>query len=140
MPKKQIHRTKWVNIRLTPDEFKTISDRYKKSMLRNVTEYARDVLLERKITVVYRDQSMDDVLEELIQLRKELNYVGVNFNQAVKKLNSVMGTPDAHMWQSMLTILRDQLEPSIKEIKERVHLYSDIWSQRSSAGKALSEL
>ena len=131
MPRKLIHRTKWVNIRLTPDEFKTISDRFKKTTFRKISEYTRDVLLERKITIVYRDQTMDEVLEELIQLRKELNQVGVNFNQAVKKLNSISGTPDARLWQSMLTVLRDQLEPSIREIKERVHSYSDIWSQKS---------
>lgn len=136
MPKKQVHRTKWVNIRLTPDEFKVISDRFQKSIFRKISEYTREVLLEKKIQVVYRDQSMDDVLEELIQLRKELNHAGINFNQAVKKLNGVVGMPEAHLWQSMLTVSRDQLEPAIKEIKERIHLYSDIWSQRSSAEKA----
>lgn len=136
MPKKEVHRTKWVNIRLTPDEFKVISDRFQKSTFRKVSEYTREVLLARKIQVVYRDQSMDDILEELIQLRKELNYAGINFNQAVKKLNSVSEMPEAHLWQSMLTVSRDQLEPAIKEIKERIHLYSDIWSQRSSAEKA----
>lgn len=69
---------------------------------------------------------MDDLLEELILLRRELNSIGVNFNQAVHKLNSVTGIPASHQWQTMLTILRDELEPSIKNIKDRLDTYSDI--------------
>lgn len=71
---------------------------------------------------------MDDLLEELVLLRKELNSIGVNFNQAVHKLNSVSGMPDVPTWRNMLTILRDELEPSIRNIKERLNAYSDIWT------------
>ena len=78
---------------------------------------------------------MDDMLEELILLRRELNYFGNNFNQAVHKLNSVMGMPDAKLWEEALAVLRDQLEPSIREIKDKLNNYSEIWSQKSSAGK-----
>ena len=70
---------------------------------------------------------MDEVLEELILLRKELNSIGINFNQAVRKLNSVSGMPESHKWQTMLTVLRDELEPSIRNIKDRMSIYSDIW-------------
>ncbi|MDB5119769.1 MAG: hypothetical protein JWN56_987 [Sphingobacteriales bacterium] len=136
MAKKPVTRTKWVNIRLTPAEFKTIQHAYKKTKFRKISEYIRDVILEKDITLIYRDQSMDDMLEELIQLRKELNAVGVNFNQAVKKLNSVAGAPDTHLWQSMLTVLRDKLEPSIRQIKDHIHSYADLWSQKSLAEKA----
>ncbi|MEJ6979450.1 plasmid mobilization relaxosome protein MobC [Pedobacter sp. P351] len=136
MPRKQVHRTKWVNIRLTPDEFKIIEARFKKTMYRKISEYTRNVLLEKAITIVNRDKSMDDVLEELILLRKELNFIGINFNQAVRKLNSVSGMPEAQIWQSMMILLRDQIEPSIGQIKERMNNYSDLWSQRLSAGKA----
>ena len=130
MSKEQINRTRWMHVRLKPDEFKTINDRFKKTMLRKMSEYTRNVLLEKTITVTHRDQSMDEVLEELILLRKELNAIGINFNQAVRKLNSVEGMPDAHIWQVMIVVLRDKLEPAIIQIKERVSDYADIWSQR----------
>jgi hypothetical protein len=124
-----------VNIRLKPDEYNTLENRFKKTMFRKMSEYSRNVLLGKKVTVIYRDRSMDEVLEELILLRQELNSIGNNFNQAVKKLNSVAGMPEAYVWQAMLEILRDQLEPAIGHIKERVATYSDIWSQKLSAGK-----
>ena len=126
------NRSRRLIIRFKPEEYKLIEDQFKKTSFRKMSEFSRDILLEKKITIVYRNQSSDEILEELIQLRKELNHVGINFNQAVKKLNSVSGMPEAHIWQSMLTVLRDQLEPALREIKERVHSYSDIWSQRLS--------
>ena len=128
-------RSRRLITRLKPEEFTLIENRFKKSMFRKLSEYSRNVLLEKTITVTHRDKSMDEVLEELILLRKELNCIGNNFNQAVRKLNSVSGMPDAHIWQSMLTVLRDELEPSIREIKERLNRYSELWSQRLSVEK-----
>lgn len=135
MSKEQINRTRWMNIRFKPDEYKIINDRFKKTMFRKMSEYSRNVLLEKTIIVTHRDKSMDEVLEELILLRKELNAIGINFNQAVRKLNSVEGMPDAHIWQAMIVVLRDKLEPAIIQIKERVSDYADIWSQRLSVEK-----
>src|SRR5690606_1039189 len=128
-------RTKWMNTRFTPKEYKVIHSRFEKSMFRSMSEYRRSVLLKKPVTFVYRNRSMDDVLEELIQIRNDLNYIGINFNQAVHKLNSVMGMPDSELWRAALIILRDQLEPSIREIKEKMDDYSEIWSKSLSAEK-----
>lgn len=124
-----------MNTRFTPEEYEIIRLRFKKSMFRKMSEYSRSVLLHKPVVFTYRDKSMDDMLEELILLRRELNYFGNNFNQAVHKLNSVMGMPEAKLWQEALTVLRDQLEPSIGEIKDKLNNYSEIWSQKSSAEK-----
>jgi hypothetical protein len=69
-------------------------------------------------------------MEELILLRQELNFVGHNFNQAVKKLNSFAEMPDAYYWKNAIDISRDQLEPCIKKIKDRINAYADLWSQK----------
>lgn len=129
MSKIESNRTRWVNTRFTPDEYRIIHSRFQKSMFRNMSEYSRAVLLKKPVTFTYRDKSMDDVLEELILLRRELNYIGNNFNQAVYKLNSVMGMPEAKLWEEALTVLRDQLEPSLREIKVKLDDYSEIWSK-----------
>ncbi|RKD15213.1 hypothetical protein BCY91_06785 [Pelobium manganitolerans] len=135
MKKEQSNRTIWFTIRLMPDEYAHIKQSCKKTMFRNLSDYGRNVLLEKTITVLHRDQAIDDTLEELILLRKELNFFGNNFNQTVRKLNSVNGMPEAKHWQSMLEVLRDQLEPSLRQIKERINNYSDLWSQKLLAEK-----
>jgi len=98
-------------------------------MFRKMSEYSRAVLLQKPVRVIHRDKSMDDVLDELILLRKELNYIGNNFNQVVYKLNSVIGMPESELWQAALILLRDQLEPAIKDIKKKMDAYSEIWSR-----------
>ena len=135
MKKEQVNRTIWFTIRLKPDEYSHLKRSCKKTMFRNLSDYGRNVLLEKTITVLHRDQAIDDTLEELILLRKELNFLGNNFNQTVRKLNSVNGMPEAKHWQSMLEVLRDQLEPSIRQIKDRINNYSDLWSQKLLAEK-----
>lgn len=135
MSKIESNRTRWVNTRFTPDEYKIIHSQFQKSMFRNMSEYSRAILLKKPVTFTYRDKSMDDVLEELILLRRELNYFGNNFNQAVYKLNSVMGMPEAKLWQEALTVLRDQLEPSLREIKVKMNIFSEQWSESLPANK-----
>jgi hypothetical protein len=136
MSKEDENRILWLTIRMKPDEYKFLNKRLASTTCRSLSEYSRKVLLERSITVTSRDKSMDDVLEELILLRKEVNFFGNNFNQVVRKLNSVSGMPDAAIWQSLLEVLRDQIEPSMTQIKERISNYSDLWSRKLSAEKA----
>ena len=124
-----VNRTQQLILRVRPDEYEKLKKRLQKSTCRSMSEYSRNVLLQKPITFTYRNRSMDDVLEELIQIRDELNHIGNNFNQAVHKLNSVMGMPNAELWQATLIILRDQLEPSIRVIKEKMDDYSEIWSK-----------
>lgn len=129
-------RTKWVNIRLKPVEFKVINTRFKKTVYRKMSEYARYVLLEKDVTVIYRDKSMDEVLEELILLRRELNAIGNNLNQAVRNINSAHGNADTRLWMNLLSIINSKLEPSIIQIKERINKYAEIWSQKLSKEEA----
>ena len=44
----------------------------KKSTFQNLSEYGRAMILGKPVTVIHRDKSMDEVLEELILLRREL--------------------------------------------------------------------
>src|SRR5690606_16509616 len=125
------NRSRVILNRLKPYEYKLLEKRSQTSMFQYMSEYSRHALINIPIIFTYNDKSMDDMLEELIKLRRELNYIGNNFNQAVHKLNSVMGMPDAKLWQEALTVLRDQLEPSMREIKDKLNSYSEIWSQKS---------
>jgi len=136
MSKEQGNRTVWLTIRLTPAEYKSMNKLLQNTMCRSLSEYGRNVLLEKQIIVTHRDKSMDEILEELILLRKELNFIGNNFNQVVRKLNSISGSPDAEHWEAVLTDLRDEIQPIIGGIKDRLDTYSEIWSQKLLAGKA----
>lgn len=52
------------------------------------------VLLKKPVTINYRNQSADEILSAMRQLKKELNDVGNNFNQAVHKLHTLDTVPE----------------------------------------------
>jgi hypothetical protein len=122
-------------VRFKPSEFELIEQRFKKTLFRKLSEYTRNVLLEKNITVTYRDKAMDDILEELILLRRELNAVGNNLNQAMRTINAAHGRADEKLWLNLLSTISSRVEPAINQIKEQMNQYADIWSQRSKAGK-----
>jgi hypothetical protein len=130
------NRLKRVTIRFKDEEFKLIDNRFKKTRFRKLSEYIRSVLLEKPITVMYRDKSMDDVLEELILLRKELNAIGNNLNQTVRNINSAHGGVDTRLWINLLGVINSKLEPSINQIKQQMNNYAELWSQKLSREKA----
>lgn len=123
-------------VRFKPTEFEQIEKRFKKTLFRKLSEYTRHVLLEKTITVTYRDKAMDDILEELILLRRELNAIGNNLNQSVRNINAAHGNADAKLWMNLLTTVSNRVEPAINHIKEQMNQYADLWSQKSKAGKA----
>lgn len=136
MENEDTNRLKRVTTRFKEDEFKLIDNRFKKTRFRKLSEYIRSVLLEKPITVTYRDKSMDEVLEELILLRKELNAIGNNLNQAVRNINTAHDNADTRLWVNLLGVINSKLEPSIMQIKDRMNNYAELWSQKLRAEKA----
>lgn len=130
MENEEVNRLKRVTTRFKPNEFLILDNRFKKTRFRKLSEYIRSVLLEKPITVNYRDKSMDEVLEELILLRRELNSIGNNLNQAVRNINSAHGHADTRLWVNLLGVINSKLEPSILQIKDQMNKYADIWSQK----------
>jgi hypothetical protein len=130
------NRSRYLKIRLKPTEEESLNKRYKNSTFQNLSEYGRAMILGEPVIVVHRDKSMDEVLEELALLRRELNHIGNNLNQAVKNINSAQGDPDNRLWMNLLTVINEKLEPSISQIKERMNKYADLWSQKLRAERA----
>ncbi|GAB3922164.1 plasmid mobilization protein [Mucilaginibacter myungsuensis] len=130
------NRTRWYNIRLKPDEYQILNSKFKKTPFRKLSEYMRSVLLEKPVTVYYRDKAIDDMLEEMVLLRQELNAIGNNLNQAVRNINAAHGHADSRLWANLLGVVNSKLEPSISLIKDKMNQYADIWSQKLKAGKA----
>ncbi len=130
MSEQEENRVRWLNIRLKPDEYNGLEKRFQKTTFQTMSEYHRALLLGDPVTVIHRDKSMDEVHEELILLRRELNFVGNNLNQAVKNINGSHGFPDTRLWMKLLSIITGKLDPAVMQIKEQINKYADLWSQK----------
>jgi hypothetical protein len=129
------NRTYWCNIRLNEDEYNSLKDKLKTTYCRKVSDYVRNVLFEKPVMVRQRNQSMDDFMKELIHLRTDLNALGNNFNQVVKKLNSLPPSAEYTHWLSVAKHQQQQLQEKVDRIQLRINDFSDKWLQKLPVGK-----
>lgn len=91
-------RKKWVTIRMNEDEFKRFENFRKSTTEKKNSTYLRKLALNKPVTTLTRNASMDALNSELIRLRKEINFIGHNFNQAVHKLHTLDRIPEFRHW------------------------------------------
>lgn len=85
------NRKKWLHIRLTDLEYEKLFKGFSSSTKRKFSDYARDLLLDKPITVYTRDQTLEKGVQVLGELKRELSAIGNNFNQAVKRIHIEAG-------------------------------------------------
>ena len=127
--KEQNNRTKWLHLRLTPDEYQKIRKEFNKSTCRKISDYARKNLLQKPIVNTYRNQSLDDFMAEMIRLRGELNAIGNNFNQAVKKLHTLNQIAEFKHWLISYELEKKILFNKEDEIKKHIQKFAESWLQ-----------
>ena len=125
--KKRTNRTRIVGLRFTPEEFEQLDRKFKATTCRKLSDYLRRIIFEKPIVSTYRNASMDDFMAGMILLKAELNSIGTNFNQLVKKVNTYK---DDRTISALLTgyeLDRRQLLRQIESIKLFIEKNADQW-------------
>ena len=94
------NRNRIIGLRLTIAEYEDLEKKWQKSNCRKLSDYGRRMLFGKPMVSNYRNKSLDDLMEEAMLLRKELNAIGVNFNQAVHRLHTLDHLPQMQPWLS----------------------------------------
>ncbi len=123
-------RNKMVVVRMNNTEFEKVENLRKKTTERYLSSYVRKLSLEKPVTVKYRNQSADDFLKEMLGLKKELNGIGNNFNQAVHKLHLLDKIPEFRVWVNQYDGLQKSLVSKVEEIKLKVSQLYEQWLQK----------
>lgn len=129
MKDKKVTRDKRIIFRMTLPEYEKIQQQWANSTCRKLSDFLRRRLLDKPLTTTYRNRSLDDFMAEMIQLRKELNHIGNNFNQAIHKLHMADTDAEIKVW---LTIHREQgkcLLEHTEKIKQKINSIADEWLQ-----------
>jgi hypothetical protein len=129
MSKENDNRTKWLHLRLKPEEYTQLHQQFSKTTCRKLSDYARKILLSKPVTKTYRNQSLDDFMAEMIRLRNELSSLGSNFNQAVKKLHTLSQIAEFKDWLITWELEKKTLLNKVEEIKSRINKIADQWLQ-----------
>jgi ribosomal protein L29 len=123
------NRERIVGMRFTTKEYEQIERKCKDSTCRKLSEYLRKIIFSKPIVATYRNKSLDDLMTELIQLKKELNGIGNNFNQAVKKLHTLHQIPEFRDWIQVYEAEKNLLLKKVEEIKNVTGKIGEQWLQ-----------
>lgn len=129
MERKNSNRTRIIGLRLTFDEYRKIEKKWKASTCRKLSEYVRRSLFEKPIVMTYRNSSQDDLMTELTKLRNELNAVGNNFNQTVKKLHTLQQIAEFKSWLIAYEVEKKILQNKLDEVRNNIKKMLEIWLQ-----------
>ena len=121
-------RCKWLTIRLDEDEEKKINRFCSRTTSNSLSEYARDVLLKEPTIFLYRNQSADEFLAEMILLKNELNAIGKNYNQVVHKLHTLDHDSQIRTWAILNEKSKEIFMKKIEEIKGKLSQIYEQWS------------
>ena len=129
MGRENSNRTRIIGLRLTPAEYAKIERKWKASTCRKLSDYVRHNLFEKPVTSYYRNQSLDEFMAEMVLLRNELNHIGNNFNQAVKRLNTLNQIVEFRSWLITWEVGKKTLFNKVDEIKKHVQKIAESWLQ-----------
>lgn len=127
MTEQKINRSKLLQVRLTPKELEKISNKFSHSTSRKLSDYIRKKLLDKPVAVYTRNQSLDDFMTEMIVLRNELNAIGNNYNQVVKRLHSLQHFEEIKTWLLLNESTRQILLKKVEEIKLKINQINELW-------------
>lgn len=123
-------RSKMVVVRMNETEISQLTKLQGKTTEKDTSAYLRKVALQKPVTVKYRNQSADDFLMDMLNLKKELNAIGNNFNQAVHKLHILDKIPEFRVWVQQYDGLQKVLISKVEEIKLRMNQLYEQWLQK----------
>ncbi|MDD2307189.1 MAG: hypothetical protein PHP53_20970 [Prolixibacteraceae bacterium] len=129
MGRENSNRTRIIGLRLTPAEYAKIERKWKASTCRKLSDYVRHNLFEKPVTSYYRNQSLDDFMAEMVLLRNELNHIGNNFNQAVKRLHTLNQIAEFRSWLIAYEVEKKTLFNKVDEIKKHIQKIAESWLQ-----------
>ena len=129
MKEQNTNRTRFIGLRLTPDEYAKIERKWRSSTCRKLSDYIRRSLFNKPIVTTYRNRSLDDFMAEAIKLRTELNSIGNNFNQAVKKLHTLHQISEFKNWLVSYEAEKNRLLNKVDEVKNHIEKIGEKWLQ-----------
>jgi formyltetrahydrofolate synthetase len=121
--------TRKLEVCLSEVQYEEIRKEFLNSTSRSASEYCRNLLTGKPVTVYTRSKSLDHFIAEMIQLRKELNAIGNHFSGSVEWLRRQEGTRDLNTWVILQEKNRQLLFEKTEEIKEKIYQISDRWLQ-----------
>jgi len=128
-PEKILSRV--LRIRLTEAAFNRLEKISKSSNCRTIGEAARKILSKEKITLFYKDITLNSAMEELALVRKELRAIGININQVTKAFHTDKREHSQNSQVIKIVKLYETVETKTDTLLALVNRLAQKWLPRS---------
>jgi len=116
-----------IQIYMNDAEVKMVKKYKEQTTERSLSAYMRKVSMQKPVTIKYRNQSADDFLKEMLELKQDLNAIGNKFNEAVHKLQLLDRIPEFRSWINHYESVQQSLMSKVEEIKLKVSQLYEQW-------------
>ena len=123
-------RNIFVKTRMNEKEYLQLQKLQQKTTEKYLSNYLRKVALAKPVIIKYRNASADDFLNEMLHLKRELNAIGNNYNQAVHKLHILDKIPEFRSWIIESEKLRESFFKKVTEIHFEINKLYEQWLQK----------
>ncbi len=120
----------FVKTRMNKKEYDQLQRLQRKTTDKSLSNYIRKILLQKPVTIKYRNSSADDFLNDMLHLKRELHAIGNNYNQAVHKLHILEKIPEFRNWIISSEQLRQSFFKKIEEIDTAINKLYEQWLQK----------
>jgi hypothetical protein len=129
MKRENSNRTRSIHLHLTEQEYEQIDSRCKASTCRNRNEYIRKQIFNKRIVTTYRNESLDDLMEENIVLTGEVRAIGKSIHQIAKKVDSLKYLPELKLQLYLLEMDKTKFFDKMEEINSHTQKIAEQWLQ-----------
>src|SRR5579863_6846684 len=84
--KKKEKKSRELRVWVTPTEYEDLQKKFKTTTYRVFSDYIRDVLHQDPVVKKYRNQSLDDIFQALLDIKSGMDGALMNLTEANKRL------------------------------------------------------
>ncbi|MFI5452173.1 mobilization protein [Pedobacter sp. UC225_61] len=134
MAKKRLHEEYLLKhnliIRVNESTYQKLGKLLSESECQTLADVARKILANQKINCVYKDASMDEPMEQLALIRKELKAMGVNINQQTRYFNACKTDSEKRFHAERTINQLEKLEPLANKLFTLISKLAEKWLQK----------
>lgn len=128
LPDQESVLSHFVRTRLTKKAYDRLDKIRQSSDCHSVGEVARKLLSQEKITLFYKDITLNSAMEELALIRKELKAIGININQLTRGDHIARKKSQAtEHYLMQVTVLYQSVEGKTDELLTIVNRLAQKW-------------
>jgi hypothetical protein len=122
--------SKTLIVLVSTEQYEKLKEQFASTTYNHLSEYIRDLLDRKPVTIRYRNQSLDEFLLAALSLKSELLSIARNVNRAIEQLNRQPLSAESRDTIDFLAAEEFALREKMDEIKNLLAKSYQLWSQK----------